>query len=273
MTVRTFVFCSGMIAILSPGLLSAQKISASVPRAGDGKPDLTGVWQPASMIRGSWEAANTGVGVGGSGKDPSAPVALGSTERHGEGAPYQDWAAKKVLESFNNRDIDDPTARCLPPGVPRLHSLGLFPMQIVQTPKQIIMLYEYMNVFRVIPMNATHPDDAEPTYLGDSVAHWEGDTLVIDVTRFNDKTWLIGGGTFHSENLRVVEKYTRVDKDRINYEATIEDPNVLTKPWVFKSTMMLREGTRLREYVCAENNLEVERYEKLLKDGIEFRRK
>ena len=245
---------------------------SSVPRAADGKPDLTGVWQPASTIRGSWETANAGTGVGGSGKDPSAPVALGSTERHGEGAPYQDWAAKKVLESFNSRDIDDPTARCLPPGVPRLHSLGLFPMQIVQTPQQIIMLYEYMNVFRVIPLNAKHPDDAEPTYLGDSVAHWEGDTLVVDVTRFNDKTWLIGGGTFHSDALHVTERYTRVDKDQIDYAVVMEDPKVLTKPWTYNTTMMLREGTRVQEYVCVENNLDVERYEKMLKDGVKFGR-
>jgi hypothetical protein len=245
---------------------------SSVPRAADGKPDLTGVWQPGSTIRGSWEKANAGEGVGGSGKDPSAPVAPSSTDRHGEGAPYQDWAAKKVLESFNNRDIDDPAARCLPPGIPRLVSFGLFPVQIVQTPQQIIILYEYGNVFRVIPLNAKHPDDAEPTYLGDSVAHWEGDTLVVDVTRFNDKTWLIGGGTFHSEDFHLTERYTRVDKDQINYEAVMEDPMVLTKPWVYHTTMMLREGTRVREYVCAENNLELEHYEKLLKDGIKFGR-
>jgi len=267
------VLWSGLALTIPVCAQKAAPQKSSVPRAADGKPDLTGVWQPANTIRGSWEEANKGTGVGGSGLDPSAPVALGSTERHGEGAPYQEWAAKKVLESFNNRDIDDPTARCLPPGVPRLHSLGLFPMQIVQTPKQIIMLYEYMNVFRVIPVNGRHPDDAEPTYLGDSVAHWEGDTLVIDITRFNDKTWLIGGGTFHSEDLHVVEKYTRVDKDQINYEVVMEDPKVLSKPWVYKNTMMLREGTRIREYVCAENNLEIERYEELLKNGIDFHRR
>jgi hypothetical protein len=276
MNLLNFAFWSGMVAasfLAAP--VWAQKTApqkSSVPRAANGKPDLTGVWQPASTIRGSWEAANAGTGVGGSGKDPSAPVALGSTERHGEGAPYQDWAAKKVLESFNSRDIDDPAARCLPPGIPRLVSFGLFPVQIVQTPQQIIMLYEYMNVFRVIPLNGKHPDDAEPTYLGDSVAHWEGDTLVVDVTRFNDKTWLIGGGTFHSEAFHLTERYTRVDKDQIKYEAVMEDPKVLTKPWAYSTTMMLREGTRVREYVCAENNLDVERYEKMLKDGVKFGR-
>jgi hypothetical protein len=256
------------------GVAAVNLIAAQVPRAPDGKPDLTGVWQPASKVRGSWEEANAGDGLGGSGKDPSAPVALGSTARAPgiEGAPYQPWAAKKVLEYYNNRAISDPTARCLPAGIPRLMSFGLFPVQFVQTPKQIVIIYEYMNVFRVIPLNAKHPDDAEPGYLGDSVGHWEGDTLVVDVTSFNDKTWLIGTGTFHTEALHITERFTRVDKDQINYEAVMEDPNVFTKPWVFRSTMMLREGTRVREYVCGENNEDPARYEKLLKDGVKFER-
>jgi hypothetical protein len=168
--------------------------------------------------------------------------------------------------------IDDPTARCLPPGVPRVHSVGLFPIQIAQLPDHIIILYEYMNVFRVIPLNVPHPEDLEPSYLGDSVGHWEGDTLVVDITSFNDRTWLIGAGTFHGENLHITEKWNRVSTDRIDYEATMEDPDVLTKPWVYRQTLMLREGTRLREYVCPENNLDLERYEKLVNDGVDFQR-
>ncbi|HEV3330766.1 MAG TPA: hypothetical protein VG096_07285 [Bryobacteraceae bacterium] len=264
-----------LAALLAAGQLGAQSANATksaVPRAADGKPDLTGVWQPASTIRGSWEEANTGTGLGGTGKDSSAPVAGSSADRHGEGAPYQPWAAKKVLESFNKRGIDDPTARCLPAGIPRLHSFGLFPVQIVQTPKQVIILYEYMNVFRVIPLNAKHSEDAEPAYLGDSVGHWEGDTLVVDITSFNDKTWLLGAGTFHSDKLHITERFTRVDKDQINYDVVMEDPNVLTKPWPYHSTMMLRDGTRLHESVCAENNLDPDRYEQLLKQGVKIER-
>jgi hypothetical protein len=150
--------------------------------------------------------------------------------------------------------------------------LGLFPQQIIQTPKQIVMLYEYMNVFRVIPMNAKHPDDLIPAYMGNSVAHWEGDTLVVDVTGFNDKTWLSGTGTFHSDELHITERYTRVSKDRINYEVTMNDPKVLTKPWILHSSLMLRDGTRLQEYVCAENNLAPENYELLLKEGAKITR-
>jgi hypothetical protein len=245
-----------------------------VPRTVDGKPDMTGTWQGGSNARGSWDDANAGFGVGGTGRNPDAPTQPSSSERPAgaEAAPYQPWAARKVVEAFNRRGIDDPTALCLPPGLPRANTVSLFPIQIVQTPKQIIMLYEYMNVFRVIPLNAKHPDDLLPTYMGDSVGHWEGDTLVVDVTGFNDKTWLGGTGTFHSEALHLTERYTRVDKDQINYEVTMVDPNVFTKPWTIHSTMMLREGTRLQEYACAENNLDPDRLQKYLKDGVNFTR-
>jgi len=247
---------------------------SAVPRASDGKPDLTGVWQGGSTQRGSWEETNGGTGVGGSGRDPAAPVTLSSNDRPAgrEGAPYQPWAAQKVLEAFNRRGIDDPTARCLPAGLPRTVMLGLFPQQFVQTSKQIVMLYEYMNVFRVIPLNAKHPADVLPSYLGNSVGRWEGDTLVVDTIGFNDKTWLAGTGTFHTDALHTVERFTRVDKDRINYEITMEDPNVFTKPWKLTTTLMLREGTRLEEMVCAENNIDLERYEKLLNEGVKFTR-
>ena len=249
---------------------SGQAAKPGVPRAADGRPDLTGVWQGGSTQRGSWEEANGGSGVGGSGRTAGAPVVLSSNDRPAgrEPAPYQDWAAKKVLESFNRRGIDDPTAQCRPGGLPRSVMLGLFPQQIIQTPKQIVVLYEYMNTFRVITMNSTHPDDLIPSYMGHSIGRWDGDTLVVDVTGFNDKTWLAGTGTFHSEAMHITERYTRVDKDRIDYQVTIEDPKVLTKPWTLKSSLMLREGTRLEEYICAENNIDPARYEQLLKAGV-----
>ena len=258
---------------LCPANMSAQGKSPT-PRGADGKPDLTGVWQGGSTIRGNWEQANGGVGVGGSGRDPAAPVVLSSNDRPAgrEAAPYQPWAAQKVLEAFNRRGIDDPTAQCLPAGLPRTVMLGLFPQQFIHTPKQVVMLYEYMNVFRVIPIDAKHRDDLIPSFMGDSVAHWEGDTLVVDVIGFNDKTWLAGTGTFHTDALHVTERYTRVDKDQIDYEVTMEDPNVLTKPWTLRTTLMLREGTKLQEYTCVENNIDPDRYEKLLKDGVKFER-
>lgn len=271
---RLFLAVAALLAMAWLPVSVRAQAKSRVPRASDGKPDLTGVWQGGSTRRGTWDEANTGLGVGGTGLDPTAPSAPSSNDRPAgrEGAPYQPWAAQKVLESYNNRAIDDPTARCLPPGIPRGVMLGLFPQQIIQTPRQIVILYEYMSVFRVIPLNAKHPDDMIPSYVGNSIGHWEGDTLVVDVTGFNDKTWLSGTGTFHSDQLHITERYTRVDKDKIDYDVTMEDPQVLTRPWTLHSTLMLREGTRLEEYVCAENNLEPENFDKFLKDGVNFRR-
>jgi hypothetical protein len=270
----TYFLAVVVMVLCSLSVAFAQKATRNaIPRMPDGKPSLTGVWQPNSTTPGSWDEANRGGGLGGTGVDAAAPIAPSSSDRQtSEGAPYQPWAAEKVLAAYNRRGIDDPTAQCLPPGIPRLYSVGLFPVQILHLPNQIAILYEYMNVFRVIPLNGKHPDDLEPAFLGDSAGHWEGDTLVVDVTSFNDKTWLVGGGTFHSDKLHITERYKRVNKDRIDYEATIEDPGVLTKPWLYKTSLMLREGTRVREYTCTENNLDPGRYENYLKNGVDFTR-
>jgi hypothetical protein len=264
-----------LIAVQWPVLVPAQNTtppSPPTPRTAEGAPDLTGVWQVGSTRRGSWQDGLITDAVVNGGARPEEKQATNRPPAR-EPAPYQPWAAKKVLESFNRRAIDDPTAICLPPGVPRVNSVGLFPMQIVQTPKTIVMLYEYLNVFRIVPIGVKHPDDLEPSFMGDSVGHWDGDTLVVDVTGFNDKTWLIGAGTFHSDALHVTERWTRADKDTMHYEAAMEDPKVLTKPWVFRTTIMLREDTRLREYECEENNVDRARYEELLKNESLFRRK
>lgn len=246
--------------------------ASGVPRTADGKPDLTGVWQGGNGRKGTWEEANSGLGVGGTGLDPSAPANPASQQVITDPAPYRPEAAARVVESFNKRGIDDPAALCLPLGVPRISLVGLFPIQIVQTPTTIVILHEYMGVFRVIPLNAEHPTDIVPTYMGDSVGRWEGDTLVVDVIGFNDKGWLTGTGTHHTDALHVTERYTRIDKDQIDYVVTMEDPNVLTEPWTIKTKLMLREGTRLQEYVCAENNVEMERLAKILREGVSFGR-
>lgn len=272
-TVVSAALCAACAAPeTAPGDQDKSSTASAVPRTADGKPDLTGVWQGGTTQRGTWEEANSGFGVGGTGTDPSAPALPASQGVIKDPAPYQPWAAARVLESFKKRGIDDPLGLCLPAGVPRISIVSLFPIQIVQTPTQVIMLYEYMSVFRVIPLNAEHPDDIVPTYMGDSVARWEGDTLVVDVIGFNDRTWLTGTGTFHSEALHVTERYTRVDKDQIEYQVTMDDPKVFTSPWTINTHLMLREGTRIREYVCAENNQEPERFEKILKEGVTFTR-
>jgi hypothetical protein len=272
------LLATALAAVVACAAAAAQAPQAAaqsaVPRTAAGKPDLTGVWQGGSTQPGNWDEANAGLGVGGTGRNPNAPVVGSSNDRPAgrEGAPYQEWAAQKVLEAFNRRGIDDPTGQCLPAGIPRSVMLGLFPQQFVQTPAQLVILYEYMSAFRVIPFAAAHPEDLIPSYMGNSIASWDGDALVVDIIGFNDKTWLAGTGTFHSDALHIVERYTRVSKDRMDYEVTMEDPNVLTKAWSLRSSLMLREGTRLQEYVCAENNLDPDRYEQLLRNGVDFTR-
>jgi hypothetical protein len=261
------VFASAAVAQQTfPQTLLAGK---DVPRDSAGHPDMTGVWQGGSNRIGSWEDANVDGGFV-EGNTPITPYAI--KEKQPQPA-YQDWAQKKVDESYARRGVDEPMVRCLPPGVPRTTLMGLFPMQIVQTPKMVVMLFEVFHEFRLIPIDAKHPDDLDPSYMGDSVGHWDGDTLVVDVTGFNDKTWLSGVGTIHSEKLHVVEKFTRMDHNTIVYQSIVEDPEVLTKPWVRWGTIMLREGTRLQDYQCVENNADLTRYNEMLKDESVFRRK
>jgi hypothetical protein len=246
-------------SLTAPAQNTQKKTAPRVPRTADGKPDLNGVWQPGSDRPGTWEEANQGVGV----PEP------GTTSRVTRGGPppYQPWAAKKVLDSFNLRRIDEPVARCLPeldlPGI------ALYPIQFVQNAQTIVILVEPRHVFRIIPLNAKHPDDMEPTFLGDSVGHWEGDTLVVDVAGFREQ---MEGARIHSEALHITERFTRVDYNTIEYEATSEDPKVLTKPFTIHSKIMFRPGTRIREYVCEENNQDPERFMQLLKEGLVTRK-
>jgi hypothetical protein len=142
---------------------------------------------------------------------------------------------------------------CKPTGVPEALFVP-YQWQIVQGKNSIVILYEYPHLFRSIPIgDVQHPDDPDPTWMGNSVAHWEGDTLVVDVVGFNDKTELPGGFR-HTESLHVVERFTRVDADNLEYEATIEDPNVFTGPWKISRGFPVRNDIQtVNEFVC-ENN-------------------
>jgi hypothetical protein len=246
--------------LLTPAPMHAQsaaaKATSRVPRTREGKPDFTGVWQPGSDKVGTWEEANQGVGV----REPGQP-----SPRKVERPSYQPWAAAKVMESFNLRVADSPLARCIPQLDLGGQEGSLYPWQFVQTPDLIVILVESRHVFRLIPLNAKHPDDLDPSYLGDSVGHWEGDTLVVDVTGFKE---ILSGLNVHSDAMHITERFTRVDYNTINYEAKVEDPKALTKPYTIQSKIMLRPGTRLQEYVCEENNLDPVRQEQLIKEGL-----
>jgi hypothetical protein len=232
----------------------SRKAIQRVPRAADGKPDLSGVWQPGSDQVGTWEEANQGQGI----PEPGRPPVW-----RREPIPYQPWAAKLVLESYNRRNIDNPVARC----IPQLDLGGgsLYPWQFVQTPKLIVILVESRHAFRLVPIEAKHSADLDPSYLGDSVGHWEGDTLVVDVVGFKEQ---LTGSEIHTDAWHVIERYTRSDYNTIDYEATLEDPKALTRSYKITSKLMLRPGTRLQEYVCEENNQDPSRMEQLMKEGV-----
>jgi hypothetical protein len=211
----------------------------TLPRTADGKPNLQGIWQATSTAAADLQdhAARNNMLAGRSVVD-------------GGQIPYQAWAAAKKAENFENRLKADPLRKCYIPGVPRIMYLD-FPFQIFQTPQAIAMAFEWSLDYRLIHTDGTpHFKDLD-AWMGDSRGRWEGDTLVVDVQNNNDKTWLDMAGDFHSDALHVVERYRMTAPDTIEYEATMEDPKVFTKPWTMRLAFHRRtDRDRLFEYVC-----------------------
>jgi hypothetical protein len=241
-----------MAAILWGALPTAGEAQTpSLPRGPDGHPNLNGIWQ--SLNTANWDiqqhAARSGpvVALGAVG---AVPPGLGVVE--GNELPYLPAAAAKKKENFENRLTADPEVKCYMPGVPRAAYLP-YPFQIVQTPKYVLMAYEYAGANRTIFMDKASPPPAD-SWMGHSVGRWEGDTLVVDVTAQNDETWFDRAGNFHSDALHVVERYTPLSADALTYEATIEDPKVFSRPW--KITMplyrRLEKNAQLLEFKCVE---------------------
>ena len=234
---------------LSVAPAAAQSASANrqiLPRTADGKPNLEGIWQAA----------------GSTGADLLDHAALynmpaGRSVVTGGAIPYQPWAAAKKAENFQNRQKADPLGQCFMPGVPRIMYLD-FPFQLFQTPRAIAMTFEWSLDYRLIYTDGTkHPVDID-SWMGDSRGRWEGDTLVVDVANSNDKTWLDMAGDFHSDALHVVERYRMTAPDTIQYEATIEDSKVFTKPWTMSIALHRRtDRDRLYEYSCQSEKEEV----------------
>jgi len=199
----------------------ATATAGSVPRLADGHPDLSGVWWGGSDIGGRRDG-----GPRGGGRGTSAPTFA---------SLYQPWAAEKAKTLS---DKDDPTLRCVPTAFGtlnvRLWDVGAVG-QIIATPKLVVMLTETYHGYQIIPTDGRpFRDEVPPAYRGDSVGHWEGDTLVVETKNFTDNTWISAEGrvSFHSDQLRIVERYRRVDANTLEIDAVVEDPAVLTKPWV-----------------------------------------
>jgi len=215
--------------------------AAPVPRTADGKPDFSGIWQASGSAAAGLQdhAARLNMPAGRS-------VITGGGE-----IPYQPWAAAKKTDNFQNRAKEDPLGKCYIPGVPRVMYLD-FPFQVFQTRQMIAIAFEWSLDYRMIYLNGSaHPDDGLDHWMGDSRGRWEGDTLVVDVAKNNEQTWFDLAGDFHSDVLHVVERYRMTDADTIQYEATIEDSKVFTRPWTINIALHRRaDRTRLFEYAC-----------------------
>jgi hypothetical protein len=214
----------------------------------DGRPDLNGFWQAVGAAHWDIEAHHAQPGPPPFGALFSVPAGLGVVE--GGDIPYQPWALPKRRENFEKRWALDPETKCYMPGVPRATYMP-FPFQIIQSTSRIMMVYEYAASQRTILMDTAKPSPA-PTWMGHSLGRWEGDTLVVDVTRLHADTWFDRAGNFHSEALHVVERYTPSSPYHLDYEVTIEDPKVFTRPWKMRMPLYRRQdkNMQLLEFRC-----------------------
>ncbi len=230
------------LAVIAVAPLLAQS-AYKAPRTWDNRPDLQGIWQIQNTANFDLEPHTATSGV---------PAGLGVIVDPADGKiPYQPAALAQRKQNFENRATADPVAKCYMPGVPRMTYMP-FPFQIFQTPKFVIMASEYIHNTRTIHLDGSKHLDGVDFYNGDSRGHWEGDTLVVDVAGFNAETWFDRAGNYHSDQLHVVERYTRTGPDTLTYEATIEDPKVFTKPWKISMPLALHKekNFRLLEYEC-----------------------
>lgn len=163
--------------------------------------------------------------------------------------PHRPEAQTRVAENFAKRASADPDARCFQPGVPRAALLP-YRFQILQNARAVYIVYERAHSYRILYLDRTPHNDGLPYAMGDSRAHWEGSTLVADVASSSDQTWLDAAGHYHSDQLHVVERYTRTSPETIAYEATIEDPKVFTTPWKFRLTLRRQSAAELTEDEC-----------------------
>lgn len=231
--VRFAAACLSVVSLSSPPQVNAAQAAVASPQAIagpsstanklprlNGKPDLSGIWQTTSAADFDLEPHSTR-------KDapPGAGVVAGGV------IPYLPAALEQKKKNFTTRATDDPRLKCWTLGTPR----GIYypePFQIFQRGEDLTVVFEFGHSVRTIHTNGTdHPKEKNEFWLGDSRGHWEGDTLVVDVTDFEDETWLDRAGDFHSTDMHVIERWKLLDANTIDYYATLEDPKVFSRPW------------------------------------------
>jgi len=267
--------CLTAVAILLAAWLAAPAPAAgqtwTPTQTADGQPDIRGIWE------GGADSANAGHSLEEGCCDPvhnrmqrRAAENIGLRQqvivdpKDGR-IPFQPWAAAKRREHLRNLEAPtelqhiEPEDRCALQGVPRSNLRG--PMQILQHPGHVVIVYEWVHAYRVIPVDGRpHAPKGAAMWQGDSRGRWEGNTLVVDAVHFSDRTWLDRAGNFHSEALHVVERYTPTGPDHMLYEATIEDPKVFTRPWKISTPLYRRHerNSELLEYECFPELIELE---------------
>jgi hypothetical protein len=229
---------AGLLCLCASAPSAAQdkgKSSFVAAKTWHNQPDLQGIWEPSAKVVDNLEKGNII-------KDPA-----------NHKIPYRAGAAAKRDQNFKNAKTADLVNKCYMPGTPRMMYMG-YPFQIFQTDKYVAIVSEYAHVYRMIYLDGSGHLDFPGLWMGDSRGHWDGDSLVTDVTNFNDNTLLDKAGNYHSDQLHVTERFTRTGPTSLLYEATISDPQTFTKDWKIAVPMNQKTGAtaRLMEYECQD---------------------
>jgi hypothetical protein len=256
---------AAIVALVSMYSESQTTTTYRAPRAPGNRPDFNGIWQALNTANYDIEAhvarPAMALRAGPFGPVPAAPVlALGAVGAvpggmgvvEGGELPYRPEALAQRKENQENWVTRDPEIKCYLPGVPRATYMP-YPFQIIQSASAIFIAYEYAGATRNIYMKDPGPPPVD-SWMGQSVGRWEGETLVVDVKGFNDQSWFDRSGNFHSDALHVVERYTRTSPDVMLYEATIEDPQVFTRPWKMSMPLYRRQekNAQIMDFKCVE---------------------
>ena len=222
--------------------IGAEPALDGIPRTPDGRPDFNGVWQ--AFTTASWNILDHNAQKG---------VPAGQGIVAGNEIPYQPWAAEQQRENYEHRADLDPLHNCYLPGVPRIMYMP-YPYRINQTPELIAITFEYSHAFRWIWTDGSDHPEALEFWMADSRGRWAGDTLVVSVADFNNRTWFDRAGNFHSEQLRLEERFTPMGPNHIRYAVTVEDPAVFTRPWEMQTVLYRRmeENVQTLDYECLE---------------------
>jgi hypothetical protein len=229
------IFVVALSISAAPGPVQAPA-ARNIPRTADGKPNLQGIWKANN------KAATDLLDM---------TSTAGKSVVEGNQIPYLPAAATKKQQNFANRKTADPLEKCFMPGVPRIMYLN-YPFQIFQTKEHVAITFEWSQVYRLVYLTgAAARTGGLEFWMGDSRGHWDGDTLVVDVTNNSDQTWFDAAGNYHSEALRLTERYSLLNADTIQYEVTVHDPKVFSKDWKIAMPLQRQKNmTRILEYQC-----------------------